>query len=41
MRDRSFVGNDGLHPTDAGFERMASVFLEAIEAAFPVRGSFQ
>lgn len=41
MRDRSFVGNDGIHLTDAGFERMAAIFLEAIEAAFPVRGSFQ
>lgn len=41
MQDRSFVGNDGLHPTDAGFERMAAIFLQAIERAFPVRGSFQ
>lgn len=41
MQDRSFVGNDGLHPTHAGFERMAAVFLQAIERAFPVRGSFQ
>jgi lysophospholipase L1-like esterase len=41
MNERRFVGNDGLHLTDAGFERMASVFLAAIETAFPVRGSFQ
>jgi lysophospholipase L1-like esterase len=41
MRNRSFVGNDGLHLTDPGFEVMASAFLAAIEAAFPVRGSFQ
>jgi lysophospholipase L1-like esterase len=41
MHDRSLVGNDGLHPTDAGFDRMAAIFLEAVEAAFPVRGSFQ
>lgn len=41
MQDRSLVGNDGLHPTDAGFERMAAIFLQEIEHAFPVRGSFQ
>jgi lysophospholipase L1-like esterase len=41
MRNRAYVGNDGLHPTHAGFEVMASSFLAAIEAAFPVRGSFQ
>jgi lysophospholipase L1-like esterase len=41
MRNRAYVGNDGLHPTDAGFEVLASSFLAAIEAAFPVRGSFQ
>jgi len=41
MRDRRLVGNDGLHLTDAGFEVMATAFLSAIEAAFPVRGSFQ
>ena len=41
MRDRSLVGTDGIHLTDAGFEVMASEFLEAIERAFPVRGSFQ
>ena len=41
MRNRAYVGNDGLHLTDAGFEIMASTFLTAIENAFPVRGSFQ
>ena len=41
MRNRAYVGNDGLHPTDAGFEVMASAFMAAIETAFPVRGSFQ
>jgi lysophospholipase L1-like esterase len=41
MRDRSLVGNDGLHPTDRGFEVLASSFMEAIEGAFPVRGSIQ
>lgn len=39
--DRSYVGGDGLHPTEAGYDRMASWFMAAIEAAFPVRGSFQ
>jgi lysophospholipase L1-like esterase len=41
MRNRAYVGNDGLHLTDAGFEVMASAFMGAIETAFPVRGSFQ
>jgi lysophospholipase L1-like esterase len=41
MRNRAYVGNDGIHLTDAGFDVMASAFLAAIEAAFPVRGSFQ
>jgi lysophospholipase L1-like esterase len=41
MNNRSYVGNDGIHLTDAGFEVMASRFLAAIEAAFPVRGSIQ
>jgi lysophospholipase L1-like esterase len=41
MRNRAYVGNDGLHLTDAGFEVMASAFHAAIERAFPVRGSFQ
>lgn len=41
MQDRQLVGADGIHLTDAGFAVMASAFLEAIEKAFPVRGSFQ
>ncbi len=41
MRDRQMVGADGIHLTDAGFTALASAFLEAIEMAFPVRGSFQ
>jgi len=41
MGERRFVGNDGIHLTDAGFEVMATTFLAAIEKAFPVRGSFQ
>lgn len=40
MLNRNYVGNDGLHLTDAGFEVMAAQFLAAIERAFPVRGSF-
>ena len=39
--NRSLIGNDGLHPTEAGYERMASTFAQAIEAVFPVRGSLQ
>jgi lysophospholipase L1-like esterase len=39
--DRRLLGGDGLHPTEAGYELMATTFLAAIEAAFPVRGSFQ
>ncbi len=41
MRDRNLVGGDGIHTTEAGFEVMSSTFMTAIEAAFPVRGSFQ
>jgi lysophospholipase L1-like esterase len=41
MRNRRYVGNDGIHLEDSGFEVMASTFLAAIESAFPVRGSFQ
>jgi lysophospholipase L1-like esterase len=38
---RHLVGGDGLHPSEAGYEVMASTFLAVIETAFPVRGSFQ
>jgi lysophospholipase L1-like esterase len=41
MRDRSLVGNDGLHANEAGFDVMANAFVAAIQRAFPVRGSFQ
>ncbi len=37
----AYMGGDGLHPTEAGYERMASTFLNVIEAAFVIRGSFQ
>ena len=40
-RNRSLMGNDGLHPTAAGYEVMASKFVQAIETVFPVRGSVQ
>jgi hypothetical protein len=32
----ALVGRDGLHLTEAGFARVAEVFLEAIKAAFEV-----
>jgi lysophospholipase L1-like esterase len=41
MNNRSYVGNDGIHLNDAGFDVMASQFLAVIEAAYPFRGSFQ
>jgi lysophospholipase L1-like esterase len=41
MRDRSLVGNDGLHANEAGFDVMAAAFVSAIQRVFPVRGSFQ
>ena len=41
MSNRSYVGADGVHLTDAGFEVMATAFLQRVETAFPVRGSFQ
>ena len=39
--DRSLIGNDGLHPTAAGYQRMAQEFLHVIRQVFPVRGSLQ
>jgi lysophospholipase L1-like esterase len=39
--DRSLMGNDGLHPTAAGYQRMAQEFLQVIRQVFPVRGSLQ
>ena len=41
MSDRDLVGNDGVHLEDEGFDVMAERFQVVIEAAFPVRGSFQ
>jgi lysophospholipase L1-like esterase len=41
MLDRRMVGNDGVHNTDLGHETIARAFLQGIERAFPVRGSFQ
>jgi lysophospholipase L1-like esterase len=39
--DRSLIGNDGLHPTAAGYQRMAQVFHQRVSEIFPVRGSLQ
>jgi lysophospholipase L1-like esterase len=39
--NRSLMGADGLHPTEAGYERMAATFVQAIEKVFQVRGSLQ
>jgi lysophospholipase L1-like esterase len=41
MRNRSYVGADGIHLTDSGHEILASSFMQRIESAFPVLGSFQ
>jgi lysophospholipase L1-like esterase len=41
IADRDLVGKDGIHLEDAGYDVMAQRFQAAIEAAFPVRGSFQ
>lgn len=39
--NRNLVGGDGLHPTEQGYEVMATAFLTVVETSFPVRGSFQ
>lgn len=39
--DRSMIGHDGLHPTAAGYQRMAQVFHQRVSEIFPVRGSLQ
>jgi lysophospholipase L1-like esterase len=39
--DHRYIGADGLHPNEAGYARMASTFLGAIETVFGIRGSFQ
>jgi lysophospholipase L1-like esterase len=41
INKREYLGADGIHLTETGFEIMASVFMDRIEEAFPVRGSFQ
>lgn len=38
---RSLMGNDGLHPTAAGYQVMAQVFHQRVSQIFPVRGSLQ
>jgi lysophospholipase L1-like esterase len=39
--DHAYMGNDGLHPTEQGYELMASQFLARIETVFGIRSSFQ
>ena len=39
--NRSLIGDDGLHPTPAGYDVMAQQFHAAIVQRFPVRGSLQ
>jgi acyl-CoA thioesterase I len=39
--DRSLIGGDGLHPSPAGYQRMAQVFHQRVSQIFPVRGSLQ
>jgi lysophospholipase L1-like esterase len=39
--NHAYIGNDGLHPNEQGYERMASVFLNRIEQVFGIRSSFQ
>jgi acyl-CoA thioesterase-1 len=36
--NRSLMGNDGLHPSPAGYQVMAQQFHAAISSIFPVRG---
>jgi len=35
----SLIGQDGLHPTETGYERFAEIFLDAIKAKFEVTSS--
>ncbi|MGE0042326.1 MAG: SGNH/GDSL hydrolase family protein [Vicinamibacterales bacterium] len=39
--NRGLIGGDGLHPNEQGYEVMATTFLQALESAWAVRGSFQ
>jgi lysophospholipase L1-like esterase len=34
--DLSLIGRDGLHPTEAGYERMAEIWFDALRAAYEV-----
>jgi lysophospholipase L1-like esterase len=36
--DPALIGQDGLHPTEAGYSRLAEIFLDAINAAFRLPG---
>jgi lysophospholipase L1-like esterase len=40
-RGTGFVGEDGLHPSPSGYQRIASTFATAVRDRFAVRGSFQ
>jgi lysophospholipase L1-like esterase len=37
----AYMGGDGLHPSEAGYQRMAQEFELRIEQIFPVRGGVQ
>jgi lysophospholipase L1-like esterase len=39
--NRALIGDDGLHPTPAGYDVLAQRFHQAIIEKFPVRGSLQ
>jgi hypothetical protein len=41
MANRAYIGKDGIHLEEAGVEVMTAKFMSVVEAAFPVRGSFQ
>ena len=41
MNDPDLIGNDGVHTNADGYTIMASAFMDAIEAAFPVRANTQ
>lgn len=40
-RGTNFVGEDGLHPSPSGYNRIATAFATAVQDKFKVRGSFQ
>ena len=39
--NETYIGGDGLHPSEAGYQRIAQTFEQRIEQIFPVRGSVQ